>query len=175
VKPLSVSSPKPIFENQFLRLSSVLADFGSLQKEYFVIDKGTRVGGLIIRGNEVLLVRQYRFLIDDHSWEIPGGGVDEGESPSDALVRECREEAAVDCVATEAMFSYRLGLDMMAAEIHLFRVRDFRDIQQARPNVETDTSEWVSVTRCLERIRSGEIRDLMTILALLLHTHPLLG
>lgn len=172
MKPVRVSPARPIFENQFLRLSSVLADFGSLQKEYFVIDKGTRVGGLIVRGDEVLLVRQYRFLIDEDSWEIPGGGVDQNESPSDALVRECREEAGVSCLQPEPMFSYRLGLDMMDAHIYLFRVRDFSEVAPAVQNTETEAREWVSLGRCLERIRQGEIRDLMTILALLLHTHP---
>jgi len=29
-------------------------------------------------------------------WEFPGGKVEEGEAPEDALVRECREECAID-------------------------------------------------------------------------------
>jgi len=29
-------------------------------------------------------------------WEFPGGKIEEGESPEDALVRECSEECAID-------------------------------------------------------------------------------
>ena len=41
---------------------------------------------------EVLLVRQYRFGIQDATLEIPGGMCDPGESPLQAAARELREE-----------------------------------------------------------------------------------
>ncbi|HEX8066513.1 MAG TPA: NUDIX domain-containing protein, partial [Thermoleophilaceae bacterium] len=31
-------------------------------------------------------------------WELPGGRIERGESAADALIRECREELAVDVV-----------------------------------------------------------------------------
>jgi len=41
---------------------------------------------------QVLLVRQYRFGIADHTLEIPGGMCDPGESPAAAAARELQEE-----------------------------------------------------------------------------------
>jgi ADP-ribose pyrophosphatase len=32
------------------------------------------------RGDEFLLIRQYRFIVDEHVWAIPSGGVEKGES-----------------------------------------------------------------------------------------------
>jgi mutator protein MutT len=56
------------------------------------------VGAVVKRGDEVLLVRQS----DGHSlagqWTIPWGGVEPGESPSAAAIREVREEAGVEAV-----------------------------------------------------------------------------
>ncbi len=41
---------------------------------------------------QVVMVRQYRFGIEEPSWEIPGGVMDEGEDPVVAAERELREE-----------------------------------------------------------------------------------
>lgn len=42
--------------------------------------------------NEVILVEQYRFGIGEPTLEIPGGMVDPGESPDEAVRRELLEE-----------------------------------------------------------------------------------
>jgi len=42
--------------------------------------------------DEVVLIRQFRFGVWDHTLEIPGGMVDPGETPMDAAVRELEEE-----------------------------------------------------------------------------------
>ena len=44
----------------------------------------------------VLMVRQFRFGIEDFTLEIPGGMCDEGERPIDAARRELREETGHD-------------------------------------------------------------------------------
>jgi ADP-ribose pyrophosphatase len=41
---------------------------------------------------ELVLVEQYRYLLDRDSLEFPGGGVSEHESPADAAARELAEE-----------------------------------------------------------------------------------
>src|SRR5258708_1032890 len=46
-----------------------------------------------LQGTEhVILVRQYRHSIRRHLWELPAGGVDEGETAESAARRECEEE-----------------------------------------------------------------------------------
>ena len=51
---------------------------------------------VVIRDGRVLLTRR---LDDQHLpgfWEFPGGKVESGESPEEAVVRECREEIGVE-------------------------------------------------------------------------------
>jgi ADP-ribose pyrophosphatase len=40
----------------------------------------------------VILIRQYRASLDRFLWEVPAGGVDDGELPDVAAARECEEE-----------------------------------------------------------------------------------
>jgi 8-oxo-dGTP diphosphatase len=53
---------------------------------------------LIRRGDSVLLARLSAHAVETGRWTLPGGGVDHGESPETALVREVDEEAGVAVV-----------------------------------------------------------------------------
>ncbi|MCX6398104.1 MAG: NUDIX domain-containing protein [Propionibacteriales bacterium] len=45
--------------------------------------------------DRILLARLSRFAVETGQWTLPGGGVDHGEHPSDALVREMLEETGL--------------------------------------------------------------------------------
>jgi len=53
------------------------------------------VKALIRRGDRVLLARLSAHAVETGRWTLPGGGVDHGESPETALVREVSEEAGL--------------------------------------------------------------------------------
>ena len=171
MKPLKISSEREIFNNSFLRVYSVEADFGEFSKEYFVTQRSNRVGIIIRKNDSVLLVRQYRFMINDESWELPGGGIDEGEDPAESIVREAKEEAGIECRKVSAVFDYPQGVDVTRTHAYLFECEDFEELDVELDD-ETDKKMWVPVDRCLAMISEGQIRDSMTIIALLANTHP---
>ncbi|MFZ2503761.1 MAG: NUDIX domain-containing protein [Nocardioides sp.] len=53
--------------------------------------------GLIRRGDEILLTRLSERAHHTGSWTLPGGGIEHGEAPAAALVREVAEECGVEC------------------------------------------------------------------------------
>jgi len=61
-----------------------------------------RVCGAIIRKDEILMVHHIHDGRD--YWTLPGGGVEEGEIPEDAIVREIQEEVCLDVVIKEVLF-----------------------------------------------------------------------
>jgi ADP-ribose pyrophosphatase len=63
------------------------------ERAYPVLSLGASVGVLpFLSKDRVVLVRQYRHLPRDFSWEVPGGGILPGEPPEEAAQRELREE-----------------------------------------------------------------------------------
>ncbi len=53
------------------------------------------VKGVVIRRGRVLVLRNER-----GEWELPGGRLDDGETPEEALVREMREETGLSATVT---------------------------------------------------------------------------
>jgi len=56
--------------------------------------------------DKVLLVRQYRYSIDEYIYEFPAGLIDEGETVKETAVREVKEETGMnlEIIETEAMY-----------------------------------------------------------------------
>jgi ADP-ribose pyrophosphatase YjhB (NUDIX family) len=62
--------------------------------------------GLILRDGRILLTRLARRISADERWHLPGGGVDHGEDPRDALVREIQEETGLPAEVGETAQVY---------------------------------------------------------------------
>ena len=58
----------------------------------------TRVSAAIIKNseNEILICQRGPGGSCEFLWEFPGGKIEQGESPEECLVRECREELEID-------------------------------------------------------------------------------
>ena len=54
------------------------------------------VGAVIRDGDRVLLARRPEGKAQAGLWEFPGGKIEPGETPEEALARECREELALE-------------------------------------------------------------------------------
>ena len=123
--PPQVSCRQLVFQTPYQSVYNIKTDFGVFQKEYFVNDFGGRVGVVLGRNDEVLLVQQYRLLVNGLAWEIPGGGIEEGEEPEQAAKRECWEEAGFRCTRLEPLISYNLTLDSVENPTFIFFSDDF--------------------------------------------------
>lgn len=56
------------------------------------------VGGIIRQGDKILLGRRPLGKSQGGHWEFIGGKIEPGETPEQALIRECREEIALEII-----------------------------------------------------------------------------
>ncbi|HEY4488903.1 MAG TPA: NUDIX domain-containing protein [Candidatus Paceibacterota bacterium] len=76
-------------------MSTWLAVFiRNLHIAYWFITRPTTRGAkaVIFNDGKILLVRLTYY---PNSWTLPGGTVDKGETPREALIRECKEEVGI--------------------------------------------------------------------------------
>lgn len=66
---------------------------GTIVDPYFVVELPETVCAMAITNEgEVILVKQYRHPIEETIFELPGGFIDENETPEMAVARELQEE-----------------------------------------------------------------------------------
>jgi len=65
---------------------------------------------VILRDGAILLSRLAPSVTPDELWTLPGGGLDHGEDPRDAVIREIREETGLDAVIGETARVYSAHL-----------------------------------------------------------------
>ncbi len=67
----------------------------------------TRAGIVLIQGDQVALIERHRAGLD--YFVFPGGGVDEGETPEQAAVREAMEELGVEVANKQKVAEIQIG------------------------------------------------------------------
>jgi len=101
------------------------------------------VAGLIFQDGKILVCQRTRHQTMPLKWEFPGGKIEEGEQPRDALRRELDEELGINAHIGEEVSRIRHEYPNGAAvELRFFEVRKydgtlenriFRDMQWATP------------------------------------------
>ena len=85
------------------------------------------VAALIIKDSKILVCQRTKHQTMPLIWEFPGGKIEEGEQPRDALHRELDEELGIDATIGDEVarirHEYRSG---NSVELRFFVVQEFR-------------------------------------------------
>jgi 8-oxo-dGTP diphosphatase len=132
----------------------------------------TRVAAaVLVRGGKILLARRAAGKKLAGLWEFPGGKLDAGETPAQALVRELKEELGLDAVAgPELMRSVHdydfgrvelIGLVCRAAEARELSSTDHDRLEWAAPSALPSYSLTPADIPLAERLARGDWAELL--------------
>lgn len=102
--------------------------------------KDIEVAVAVIRNNGKFLIQQRPSsgLFGD-LWEFPGGKIEAGETPQDAVRREVKEEVGVDIEVEKALAHVRHFYTQFRANLHVWLC------QPVQPIGETERRKWVAL------------------------------
>ena len=116
--------------------------------------------------DRVLLVGQHRYALDAYSWEIPEGGVPDGESPLEGARRELREETGVDAADWVELARSHLS-NSVSDELAILYLATGLTTGVATPDgTEALDVRWLPFDEVLAMTFDGRITDALTVLAI---------
>jgi ADP-ribose pyrophosphatase YjhB (NUDIX family) len=127
---------------------------------YWRFSRGVTLGvraAVLDANGQVLLVR-HSYV---RGWHLPGGGVERGETVTDALARELMEEGNVAIRGTPRLHGVFQNPSVSAYDhVALFVVREFEWTGPPRPGLEIREAKFLPLTGLPEETTAGTLRRL---------------
>jgi 8-oxo-dGTP pyrophosphatase MutT (NUDIX family) len=163
---------KVVYRNNWIAIyaDKVITPAAS-KAEYGVVSFANLAVGVVALNsrNQVLLVRQYRYPIEQPSWEIPEGGCPQSEEPLAAAKRELLEETGMVAQQWQPLLKLHLSNSITDEKAQLFWAKGIS--RQQAPSLEDSekdlSSRFFDLLEVLDMIDRGEITDAMTVAAVL--------
>jgi 8-oxo-dGTP pyrophosphatase MutT (NUDIX family) len=116
-----------------------------------------------IRGVRVLVVRENQVLLVTHwhapwVWLLPGGGVDKGESPQDAAVREVVEETGLRIRSLGGLVGTYRGRWGARDKVAVYFARDFDGSLALAPSLEIMGRSWFDMDHLPDEIAKSSLK-----------------
>jgi len=118
---------------------------------------------------EIVLIRTYRYTVDDWCWEIVAGGLQEGKSLLETAVSELQEEIGGIAKKWQDLGRFYTANGFCNEEGHYYLATGV-ELTQSTAHESTEIIEihTLPIAEVLRMVRSGEILDSPSVAALLM-------
>ena len=116
----------------------------------------------------VLMVRQFRKPLEAQLLEVPAGGIEAGESPEGAAIRELQEEVGFTAGDIKRLSGFWLAPGWCTEYMYAYLARDLEPSRLPADDDESITVVPVPLDQVFSMMESGEIQDAKSIASLLL-------
>jgi ADP-ribose pyrophosphatase len=143
VGPYTVVHSRPVYENPWLKLREDQVTRRNEEGTFAVVTMKPGVSVLPMdAAGDVHLVKEFKYAIGDHSLEVVSGGIESGETPEQAALRELGEEAGLVASEWVDMGVLNPFTTIVSSPNHMFLARELRETRRA-----LDKAEEVEVVK----------------------------
>jgi 8-oxo-dGTP pyrophosphatase MutT (NUDIX family) len=116
--------------------------------------------------DRIVLVGQHRYTLDAYSWEIPEGGVPDGEDPLEGSKRELREETGLEAAQWQELARVELSNSVTDEVAFLYLATGLTHGPSSPEPSEALEVRWVPFEDALSMTFDGRVADAMSVLAI---------
>lgn len=163
-----VHGERTVYESRWMRVAIADVELpDGTRIEHDVVRLPRPAAAAVVRDPDrgVLMLWRHRFITDSWSWELPGGEMDEGETPEDAASRETLEETGWRVREVRRLGSFHPLPGRVEQTFHVCTAAGAEHVGEPTDRHEAERVEWIAVEELPALIRNGEIRDGYTLAA----------
>lgn len=122
----------------------------------------------VIDNSKILLIKQYRPVVNKRIWELPAGIIDKKESPYQAAKRELEEETGLKPKKLIKLGTFYSSPGITDELTTLFIAKDFIKTKQKLDKDEDIKLKIFTIDDLLKKIREKKLSDSKTVSGILL-------
>jgi 8-oxo-dGTP pyrophosphatase MutT (NUDIX family) len=168
--PWITKSKKKVYDNPWIRLEEheVVIPSGKdgIYGKVFFKNKALGIIPLDNEGN-TWLVGQFRYTLDEYSWEIPMGGGPVVKDVLESAKRELKEETGLIAKKWENIMRIHTSNSVTDEEGFIFLAEDLTEGETEFEDTEQLEILKLPLTEAIQKVMSGEITDAISIAGLL--------
>ena len=162
-------SSQRIYEGEIvhLRVDTTRLESGHVAQREIVEHPGAVAIVALDDGMNVLLVHQFRQAAGEMLWELPSGTREKSEDSESCARRELREETGYRASQMELLLRFYTTPGFCTEQTDLYLATGLTPLSRALEPDEAIEVEAIPLSKALEMIWQGEVRDAKTIVGLL--------
>ncbi|MGK7392567.1 MAG: NUDIX domain-containing protein [Candidatus Cyclobacteriaceae bacterium M2_1C_046] len=169
--PWQTLSKKDIYDNPWIHVEEhKVINPGGGRGIYGKVHFKNRALGIIpidSKGN-TWLVGQYRYTVDEYSWEIPMGGGPLTEDMLESAKRELKEETGLEAKSWKNIMRIHTSNSVSDEEGFVFLAEDLSSGERKLEESEADLKLWkLPFTEALEMVMTEKITDSLSVAGIL--------
>ena len=168
--PWQTKSSQQVYDNQWIsvREDKVINPSGGDGIYGVVHFKNLAIGIVPVDSEQhTWLVGQYRYALEEYSWEIPMGGSPHADGPLEGAIRELKEETGLTAGRWQTLMKVHPSNSVTDETGFIYLATDLTEGQMEHEETEDLLVKRVPVEQAVQMAMTDQITDCMSIAALL--------